>query len=137
MRTREQINEYHKMYQRERYKDPEFRKNLIIQMRVINNRATDKNKNIIYNELGGFFCSCKGLDCFHIGKCDITDKRCLQLDHINGDGAKRRKITGAGSMTYRFYAKNKHLIKKELQVLCANCNWVKRQKDKIGRPRKH
>jgi len=56
--------------------------------------------------------------------CGITDKRVLQIDHINGGGmAEARKNGMRGNKLY------KHIIDTEgkgFQVLCANCNWIKR-----------
>ncbi|MDD4984322.1 MAG: hypothetical protein PHQ43_00835 [Dehalococcoidales bacterium] len=49
----------------------------------------------------------------------------MQLDHINGDGAAdRRRMKSTGLVSYYYH----HLdeAKEKLQVLCANCNWVKR-----------
>ena len=58
-------------------------------------------------------------------KCEFSDRRALQIDHINNDGHIERKNGKFGS---RF---NKHVLesflKKEnkYQLLCANCNWIK------------
>jgi len=55
------------------------------------------------------------------------DKRCLQIDHVNGGGSQERKsskLTG-----FRFYKKVLKAIKtgsKDYQLLCAYCNWLKR-----------
>lgn len=74
--------------------------------------------------LGGK-CSCRGEDCCHDGDCGITDIRCLQLDHINGDGAADRRMRRSTGLVSYYYH---HLdeAKEKLQVLCANCNWIKR-----------
>lgn len=50
--------------------------------------------------------------------CGITDKRCLQFDHIDGGG-------NIDTKTRRFYANNPEIAKATLQTLCANCNWLK------------
>lgn len=63
------------------------------------------------NKLGGKCC-----------KCGYYDHRALQIDHINGGGSKELK-----SMSRSTYL-NK-IIKgetKAYQLLCANCNWIKR-----------
>ena len=62
--------------------------------------------------LGGKCCKC-GYD---------TDIRALQLDHINGDGYKYRKLYGK---EVRYHAKNLDACKEILQVLCANCHAIK------------
>ena len=57
-------------------------------------------------------------------KCGHTDYRALQFDHIkSGGGPDHRKYGGSFC---RYYAKRPILAISILQVLCANCNWVKR-----------
>ena len=53
--------------------------------------------------------------------CDNNDMRVLQLDHVAGDGAKeRRKLNGHDVINRAFDKPNNY------QLLCANCNWIKR-----------
>ena len=55
--------------------------------------------------------------------CGFDDKRALQIDHINGGGVKELKMF-TNQMSYL-----KRVLtvgKKEYQILCANCNWIKR-----------
>jgi hypothetical protein len=63
-------------------------------------------------------------------KCGFADKRALQIDHIVGDGAKMRKEgkTIASLQDLKYVAT--HL--KQFQILCANCNWIKRSENKEG-----
>jgi len=57
-------------------------------------------------------------------KCGFSDVRALQIDHINGGGHKES--------TER--TRNKYIIiiesilakENKYQLLCANCNWIKR-----------
>jgi hypothetical protein len=55
-------------------------------------------------------------------QCGFSDKRALQIDHINGDGFKDRKKRSQ----YKFY--NDIIIgnSNDVQLLCANCNWIKK-----------
>lgn len=56
-------------------------------------------------------------------KCGFSDERALQIDHINGDGYKERRQGVARKNTII----NEIIIgKKRYQLLCANCNWIKR-----------
>lgn len=57
-------------------------------------------------------------------KCGFSDKRALQIDHINGGGGKDRKEQ-SGNFNKQVL---KSFLKKEnkYQLLCANCNWIKR-----------
>ena len=71
-----------------------------------------------------------GGKCVH---CGNTDHRCLQVDHIDGGGTKERKEFDANSL----YRKIVRGHKRGYQLLCANCNWIKRwenQETPIPRP---
>lgn len=59
-------------------------------------------------------------------KCGFDDKRALQIDHINGGGSKERKKMGLNGSFHSHVLKS--FIEKEnkYQLLCANCNWIKR-----------
>lgn len=65
-------------------------------------------------------------------RCGFTDKRALQIDHINGGGGAEFK--NASSNNKRFYYKKviESITKQEgkYQLLCANCNWIKRSENK-------
>lgn len=67
-----------------------------------------------FQVLGGYVCS----------ECGFDDPRALQIDHVNDDGYRRRRNEGElGEALYR------RVIKaggEGFQVLCANCNWVKK-----------
>jgi len=59
--------------------------------------------------------------------CGFRDVRALQLDHIDGSGAAdRRRFKNIGVTYYHYYLKNIEEAHQKLQVLCANCNWIKR-----------
>jgi hypothetical protein len=99
-----------KEYQKEYYSRPYIRQ-----------RYNDKNLEIkltLFNILGGI--------CKH---CGFSDHRALQLDHINGNGAKSRRENGLHKnriQYYKFLINNPEYTLNEIQLLCANCNWVKR-----------
>lgn len=99
-------------YQREYYKkNPDFaRKKAVSQ-----DEYRLKCKLDTYKALGN---KCK--------KCGFKDIRALQIDHINSDG-KAERVTGG--YRYQFYKKVLESVKrkeKRYQLLCANCNWIKR-----------
>lgn len=62
-------------------------------------------------------------------KCGFSDIRALQIDHINGGGSKERKNNSNSGSYYYKILNNKNLFK-EYQLLCANCNWIKRYENK-------
>jgi hypothetical protein len=55
-------------------------------------------------------------------RCGFTDTRALQIDHVNGNGRKDRKL---GNSSYSYFRRIR-LNPSEYQILCANCNWIKR-----------
>lgn len=58
--------------------------------------------------------------------CGFNDMRIMQVDHIRGDGSADRKKFASGYKLYQFYTQNPILAKERLQLLCPNCNWLKR-----------
>ena len=78
-------------------------------------------------------CKCK--------HCGFDDWRALQIDHIDGKGYEERKKYGTsgngrgGTLTRK---KQLELITSNplnYQVLCANCNWIKRYENKETKKR--
>ncbi len=61
-------------------------------------------------------------------RCGIDDFRVLQIDHINGNGYQERKQFGrsSGASTVRYYRHILDVNGEGYQLLCANCNWIKR-----------
>lgn len=58
-------------------------------------------------------------------KCGYRDPRALQIDHING------KSNNKEERTYnKYYLDHPDETNKKFQVLCANCNWIKRYENK-------
>lgn len=63
--------------------------------------------------------------------CGFSDIRALQIDHIEGGGTKLNK-TISWSKRYLEILAGKNTVK--VQILCANCNWIKRWENKeLGR----
>lgn len=67
---------------------------------------------------------CSNPKCLVPNGCN--DKRCLQIDHIHGIGEEGRKI---GIALYLDILENPN-AKSIYQLLCANCNWIKRVENK-------
>jgi hypothetical protein len=63
--------------------------------------------------LGGYTCNCCGFD----------DPRALQIDHVGDDGYLKRKAGELGQTLYRRVIRTNG---EGFQVLCANCNWIKK-----------
>ncbi len=62
-------------------------------------------------------------------RCGFDDERALQLDHINGGGRVEQKAIGV----YGIYRRALLAPDGEYQILCANCNWIKRAENKEAR----
>ena len=60
------------------------------------------------------------------GSRGCTDWRCLQVDHVHGNGNTERKLfintKGIGALYRKILADTDGLY----QLLCANCNWIKK-----------
>lgn len=56
-------------------------------------------------------------------KCGFNDIRALQLDHVDGNGTKHRKYVSVRMLM--FWLK-RNAFPKTFQLLCANCNSIKR-----------
>lgn len=57
-------------------------------------------------------------------QCGFSNMNALSIDHINGDGAKHRREVGGGYRIYLWLIRNNY--PDGFQVLCYNCNWLKR-----------
>jgi hypothetical protein len=85
-----------------------------------------KTKEKLKAEVFEHYCP-DGIKC---AKCPFTDLRALTIDHINGDGYKHTFPSGkrmTGAPLYRWI--KKHNYPKDLQVLCMNCQWIKRHEN--------
>jgi hypothetical protein len=58
-------------------------------------------------------------------RCGFDDPRALQFDHVNGGGLRHRRSVAGTTYTATIYA----LVRAgspEIQLLCANCNTIKK-----------
>ena len=68
-------------------------------------------------------------------KCNFNDDRALAIDHKFGGGTKERETVGGG-----YYS---HVLKKiksgsnDYQILCFNCNQIKKIENKEEKVKKH
>lgn len=93
-------------------------------VKAITKREARKKKRLeAITKLGG--------KCVHCGY-DV-DSRALQIDHINGGGVKEMKEIGTMGILNEVL---KEGSEKKYQLLCANCNWIKRWDNKEYIPSK-
>lgn len=107
-------NEYLKKYMKNYYKDTEKRKKHIKQVVISHKKQRKYLKERIVQLLGS--------KCIH---CGFSDPRALQIDHVHGNGRKERKNHNL-LCYYRMVLKKVKAGSKDYQLLCANCNWIKR-----------
>lgn len=62
-------------------------------------------------------------------RCGYNDGRALQVDHINGDGFIDRAKRFSATSYYLYVIKEIENKTKRYQLLCANCNWIKRHEN--------
>lgn len=62
-------------------------------------------------------------------RCGFTDTRALQIDHINGGG--RKEIDSMRTWQYykQILVAPLEEVRKNYQVLCANCNFIKKEEN--------
>lgn len=66
------------------------------------------------------------------GSRGCQDIRCLQIDHVHGGG--KQELKSFSQSTY--YARVLNDDTASYQLLCANCNWIKRaERGEVPRPR--
>lgn len=93
--------------------------------KLLTRQYKQETKNKAYALLGGYKCS-NPYNLPHPDWCN--DKACLQIDH---------KIREFGKNKHWSWSSYKRIIdmgaekaNQHYQVLCANCNWIKRSKNK-------
>ena len=105
-KNRDSVREYKKLVMRKlRSKNPEH-------YREQSRQAKYRLKEKVFN-LYGRKCVI----------CGFEDIRALTLDHVNNNGAEERKIIGERGV-YRRALNEKY--KSEYQILCMNCQFIKR-----------
>jgi len=79
--------------------------------------ARRERRNKTYDAMGG--------KCI---KCGFSDYRALQIDHINGDGKSERPLLRRDDY-YPNVLKSFLAGEGRYQLLCCNCNWIKREEN--------
>ena len=57
--------------------------------------------------------------------CGFSDSRALQIDHVDGGGSRENKNKSRLSFL-RMVLESALAVDGKYQLLCANCNWIKR-----------
>ncbi len=102
----------------------QYRKSHRLELAAASKNTRKSIKTRVYAKLGNRCANPKCLWINEDGTSGCTDFRCLQIDHVNDDG------TSSGDRAlksgYKFYLKVINDTKGLYQLLCANCNWIKR-----------
>lgn len=113
--NRDKHNEYHRQYNKQYIQKAEVRES----RRIYGIKWRQKNNpRIELVKALGSMCQ----------KCGFSDIRALQIDHVDG-GGNCELITmfdGSNVRMYTHYLNNLDMAKEKLQILCANCNVIKR-----------
>ena len=62
--------------------------------------------------------------------CGYDNELALQFDHKDGGGNQEKKTLASSYQKYKFYVSNPKLARTKLQILCGNCNSIKKFKNK-------
>lgn len=62
-------------------------------------------------------------------RCGFTDTRALQIDHVYGGGNREEALRKRGTKFYRQVRDEALAGSPKYQLLCANCNWIKRHEN--------
>jgi hypothetical protein len=92
--------------------------------KIIETRKRKKNKQRAFAKLGN---KCANPACQWLnadGSRGCIDQRCLQIDHVKGDAPSDKRKNLFSERLYRFIIKTD--CAGRYQLLCANCNWIKR-----------
>ena len=82
-----------------------------------------KKTTMRYRELRKELITILGSKCI---KCGFSDIRALQIDHVNSGGRKEAKNFSSPWLMYTSILKKIKSGSKDYQLLCANCNWIKK-----------
>jgi len=100
---------------------PEIKSKEMADMKVRGKKVVEKQKRLVISHYsnGSMVCC----------KCGFSDIRALSIDHINGGGRRHtEEIRKAGTIFYRWLIKNN--FPNGFQVLCMNCNYIKKAENK-------
>ena len=119
-KNRKKLNAYSNKYYHEK-KLKEYSKEWYHRNHDENRRKRRENNKKRRKEILAFL----GDKCKRCGYDE--DYRALQIDHVNGDGGKDRKKYGHSASALK---RDVHSHPEKYQLLCANCNWIKRDEQK-------
>jgi hypothetical protein len=113
-RTKEQMTPYFKAYyQRNKEKYAKRQRDNLQHVEEMHNKWHHAKRMEAFEKLGG---ECK--------RCGFSDWRALQIDHIEGGGSQHYLKRNSGGVLKDILSEQD--CSSKYQLLCANCNWIKR-----------
>jgi len=93
------------------------------------NVKNEKPKQRQYHDVKRAAFEAFGNKCMH---CGFANPVALQIDHVHGDGYKEKHLRTRlrQFQLYKFIADDPDLASLQYQLLCANCNWIKRVRNR-------
>lgn len=132
-KNKEIIKERTKKWYDKNKNDPEFIKKSRARSRIYyeknweydqkyNRDRREKQRKELLQEVGNGQCA----------KCGFNDWRALHVDHING-GGRKEYLENKALKSALGYLKHIRLNREKYQILCANCNFIKRHENQEKR----
>lgn len=134
LRAYRAASERHKAYQQEyqqgeKYKETVSKWRRSERGRKLHRERMRKRRVAIKEEVMRHYGDGK-LECC---RCGFSDIRALSVDHIDGSGSKHRKELGSSIKFYPWLQRNGY--PDGFQVLCMNCQFIKRAENHESTPR--
>ena len=113
-KNKDRLKEYSRVYhEKNKEKRKEHKRSYRLKNKELIRKRNQELRLELLEAVGGLVCK----------KCGFDDWRALQVDHVSGNGAEERKTQ---SQNYLAMIKQVREVPKKYQVLCANCNWIKK-----------
>lgn len=124
--TKRDRREYMKRYGKVHYQKPEVKEmRRIYSLKYSKQPHIRARRSVLREQRRDFIFKTLGQECAH---CGFKDRRALQMDHIHG--RKGEKRLGNIDNRWRFVRDFPDKAKAKYQILCANCNFIKREENK-------
>jgi len=120
--NQEEVRKYNKEYQRKYVQDPVNKE----RARKRNQKHYHNNRSKLSEVKREYHISLRKRVLAYLGgkciRCGFSDERALHIDHINGGGKAEFKHGGRNRSLLDILSGKRN----DLQLLCANCNFIKR-----------
>ena len=112
----EQVRKFQKTTRYKQWRKKYYSMSRTKEMIRVKNRNNTRKKRLLALKRLGNKCA----------RCGFSDWRALQIDHINGGGMKENRRYGGNWIDRNVLKLHANKLKSKYQLLCANCNWIKK-----------